>query len=347
MARRIFVNTRVLNLRMAGVQRYVAEMLKRLAPELEEIRPSRAGAGLPGHGWEQGVLPCLVGRQVLWSPANTGPLTVARQVVTIHDVVPLDHPEWLSPRFAALHRWLIPKLARRAARVIASSEFSRRRIIECTGIPADKVSAVPLAADPRFQPQPEAAIQAMIAAQRLPGRNYVLTVGAIEPRKNLPRLLEAWRRVLPRIDPDTWLVVSGEPGRSAVFRETCIENVPARVHFAGYVPDERLPALYTGARVFVYMSLYEGFGLPPLEAMACGTPVITGNRTSLPEVVGDGGLMVDPTDVRAIASALHMVLLDRESRRSLAERGLLRSKRFSWKTTSEMTLQILSEVAAA
>jgi glycosyltransferase involved in cell wall biosynthesis len=347
MPRKIFVNTRVLNFRMTGVQRYIGEILQRLVPKLEEIRPPRAIAGMRGHGWEQGILPYRVGGDVLWSPANTGPLALMRQVVTIHDVVPLDHPEWLNPRFAALHRWLIPRIARRAAHVITISEFTRRRILEHTGVPPEKVSVIYNGVDSRFTPQSEEDIDRMIRELDLPSRSYVLTLGSIEPRKNLPRLLEAWARLLPRIPDETWLVVSGLPGRSQVYDRVRIKQVPDRVRFIGYAPDHCLPALYSGARAFAYLSLYEGFGLPLLEAMACGAPVITGNATSLPEVVGDAGILADPEDVQEISAALERILVDNDLRQRLSARGLARSKNYSWQKASHATYGILSEVAAA
>ena len=347
MSRKIFVNTRVLNFRMTGVQRYISEILHRLIPKLEEIRPPRAISGMRGHGWEQGVLPYRVGQDVLWSPANTGPLMIARQVVTIHDVVPLDHPEWLNPRFAALHRWLIPRIARRAAHIITISEFTRRRILEHTGVIPEKVSVVYNGVDPRFRPQSEEEMDRVISALGLPGKRYVLTLGSIEPRKNLPRLLEAWARAFPHLPDDTWLVVSGAPGRSLVYEQVRISHVPERVCFIGHAPDEYLPALYSGARAFVYLSLYEGFGLPPLEAMACGAPVITGNATSLPEVVGQAGIMVDPQDVEEIALSLERVLTDDVLQRGMSERGLAHSQNYSWEKASDMTYKILSDIAAA
>ena len=347
MSRKIFVNTRVLNFRMTGVQRYISEIMQRLIPKLEEIRPPRAIAGMRGHGWEQGVLPYRVGPDVLWSPANTGPLMLTRQVVTIHDVVPLDHPEWLNPRFAALHRWLIPRIARRAAHIITISEFTRRRILEHTGVIPEKVSVVYNGVDPRFRPQSEAEIDCMISELGLPSKRYVLTLGSIEPRKNLPRLLEAWARTLPHIADDIWLVVSGVPGRSLVYDQVRIPHIPERVCFIGYAPDECLPALYSGARAFAYVSLYEGFGLPPLEAMACGAPVITGNGTSLPEVVGDAGIMVDPENVEEIALALEKAITDDDLCRRMSERGLAHSQNYSWQKASDMTYKILSDIAAA
>jgi glycosyltransferase involved in cell wall biosynthesis len=268
-------------------------------------------------------------------------------VVTVHDVVPLDHPEWLNPRFAMVHRWLLPRIVRRAAHVITVSQFTRSRLIEHTGIQPEKVSAVYNGADSRFCPQPPEAILAMRAELGLPGKRYVLALGSIEPRKNMSRLLDAWRRVVARLPDDLWLVIAGARGRALVYRPVLLNNIPARVHFTGHVPDRLIPALYSGATVFAYLSMYEGFGLPPLEAMACGVPVITGNRTSLPEVIGDGGTMVNPFDIDEIAAKLEQLVSDEELRRSLAARGLERSELFSWQKASDATLRILSEVAAS
>jgi glycosyltransferase involved in cell wall biosynthesis len=187
----------------------------------------------------------------------------------------------------------------------------------------------------------------MIHELALPSRSYVLALGSIEPRKNLPRLLEAWARVLPRIPDDTWLVVAGLPGRSQVYDRVRIKQIPERVRFIGYAPDEYLPALYSGARAFAYVSLYEGFGLPPLEAMACGTPVITGNATALPEVVGDAGILADPQSIHDIATAIERIVANDDLRQRLSALGLARSRNYSWQKASDATYRILSEVAAA
>ena len=341
------VNTRILSYPITGVQRYLLEILTRIPSDhLRQIAPHYPLSGARAHLWEQTVLPLRTRGRLLWSPSNTGPLAVRHQVVTIHDVVPLDHPEWLNPRFAAWYRFLIPRLARRVRHVIVDSDFTRRRLTAHSGISDGKVTVIHCGVDARFSPQTQEAIAAARAALQLPAGRYVLSVGSLEPRKNLGRLLSAWQRLLPELPPDIWLVLAGAKGKSLVFAEvpelTCL---PARVHLTGYVPDDLLPALYAGAEAFVYPSVYEGFGLPPLEAMACGTPVIVGNRASLPEVVGDAGMMMDPYDVESIAAALMLLLTLADARNVLGARGRERAARFSWQATAEQTLAVLDRFA--
>ncbi|HPU78519.1 MAG TPA: glycosyltransferase family 1 protein, partial [Thermosynergistes sp.] len=167
----------------------------------------------------------------------------------------------------------------------------------------------------------------------------------IEPRKNLQRLLEAWCVICQKLPQDVWLVVAGAKGRESIFRDASFNDLPPKVYMAGHVPDEHLPALYSGALFFAYVSLYEGFGFPPLEAMACGTPVLTSNVTSIPEVVGDAALMVDPYDVEAIADGIKRLVEDSSLRAELSRRGIARAKMFTWDKTAELTWKVLEEAA--
>jgi glycosyltransferase involved in cell wall biosynthesis len=341
----IYINTRVLGTHSTGVQRYTRELLDRLSAGLSPIAPLRPSQGTKGHAWEQFLLPWLVGRNVLFSPSNTGPFFVKKQVLTLHDAVALDHPEWLNPRFAAWYRFLIPKLARRVAHVITVSQFSKGRLLAHIPMEASRITVIPIGVDPRFRPLGRA--EAGLGILNLPCSRYVLFVGSHEPRKNLGRLLQAWARVVEEVPPDVWLVVAGQEGSRRVFgRNPELAAVPRRVHFTGQVDDEFLPRLYAGALAFVFPSLYEGFGLPPLEAMACGVPVLTGNQTSFPEVIGEVGLMVDPYDVAAIAEGLKRLIGDPGLRSRLRDKGLARAGRFDWNVTAERTRQVLEAVAA-
>lgn len=344
---KMIVNTRILQSHTTGVQRYLLELLARM-PDLQRIAPSRALAGMRGHAWEQLRLPGQCRGKLLWSPSNTGPLAVRNQVVTIHDVVPLDHPEWLNPRFAAWYRFLIPRLARRVKHVIVDSDFTRQRLIAHSRIDPGKVTVVHCGVDARFQPQGPEAIAAARMALQLPAGRYVLSVGSLEPRKNLGRLLLAWERLLPTMPPDVWLVLAGAKGKQLVFGDVPeLQRLPGRVFLSGYVPDALLPALYAGAMAFVYPSVYEGFGLPPLEAMACGTPVIVGNRASLPEVVGDAALMIDPFSMQTLAQALDEVMSNSALAQRLTRAGPVRAELFSWDKAAARTLQVLDQAAHA
>jgi glycosyltransferase involved in cell wall biosynthesis len=222
------------------------------------------------------------------------------------------------------------------------SDHTRRDIIETYKIEPERVSVTPLAASRHFAPADERDVRRVRERYKING-DYILAVGSIQPRKNLSRLIHAYsllrqrraRAKLPQlvlVGKLAWLY--GETLRA--IREQGIE---ALTILTGYVPEADLPALYTGALSFVYPSYFEGFGLPPLEAMQCGAPVIAGNRTSLPEVVGDAGLLIDPFDVEALAQAIARVIDDSDLRERLRARGLERASHFSWRTTARLTLE--------
>lgn len=342
---RLTCNTRILGTHLTGVQRYTLELLSRFKGNIQEIKPAHPLHGIRGHAWEQFILPAKVGKGLLWSPSNTGPLVIERQVVTLHDLVPMDHPEWLNPRFAAWYRFLTPRLVQRVRGVLTVSEFTKQRIIAHCPEAESKTHVVHNAVDARFRPIGTDLVEQVRKRMGIPSGHYFLALGSLEPRKNLSRLLQAWVTIQVQIPDDVWLVIAGAQGRGLVFGEVSFENLPPRVHLTGHVPDELLPALYSGAIAAPYLSLYEGFGLPPLEAMACGTPVLTSNVTSLPEVVGDAALMVEPYDVEAIADGLKRLVEDFFLRDELRRKGLERAKRFNWDKTAELTWQVLQQAA--
>jgi glycosyltransferase involved in cell wall biosynthesis len=337
----IAVNARFYAHRPTGMQRYAMELASRFNDLAETIAPATPLTGMAGHFWEQIRLPAAARGRVLWSPNNTGPVSTYRQVCTFHDLIPLDNPEWFSSQFSAWYGWLMPRLARRVAHIIAVSEFTRGRIVERFGVRPGKVTVIPNGIDKRFSLRPAEEIAAARKALGLPEGRYLLFVGSLEPRKNLGRLLQAWERVQCRLPDDIWLVVAGAKGRSQVFSPVALQQLPARVHLTGYVGDESLPALYSGAVALVYPSLYEGFGLPPLEAMACGTPVITSRTTSLPEVTGDAAILVDPLDLDQIASAIARITTDSGLRTDLSRQGMARAANYSWDTAANATLKVL------
>jgi glycosyltransferase involved in cell wall biosynthesis len=289
----------------------------------------------------------MVGDALLWSPANTGPLSITNQVLTVHDLGSLEHPEWYNAKFAAWYRWLLPKLIKRVRRVITISRFSQERLVAVTGAEQSKITVVPGGVDVRFHPRDPSEIALMRAKVGIPSPHYILTLGAMEPRKNLRRLLAAWGLCVSRLPKEVWLVVAGASAPSNVFRPLDMGDIPPRVHFAGSVSEENLPALYSGALAFAYVSVYEGFGLPALEAMAAGTvPIVAGN-SSLPEVVGDAGLHVNPYEVEQIASAIQRLINDSQLRDTLTQRAAAQSSLFKWERTAALTWKVLCEVQAS
>jgi glycosyltransferase involved in cell wall biosynthesis len=341
--RRIIVNMRSQAAGLTGVQRYAQRLCAALGSGIRTVKPLHALQGLRGHLWEQAVLPIYAGQHLLWSPTNTGPLKVRRQVLTVHDVASLDHPEWFDAKFAAWYRWLTPLLVKRVRRVITISEFSRQRIAAITGLDPAHIAMIPPGVDRRFYPRPSNEVLQVREKLQIPSQHYVLSLGSIEPRKNLPRLLDAWSRCVKRLGSDIWLVIAGASGQRHIFRELKLDHPPAQVHVLGFVDDDDLPALYSGALLLAYPSMYEGFGLPVLEAMAAGTVPVTGHSTALPEVAGDAGVFVDASDVEAIADGIVTVIEDSTLRDKLRLRGRERSRLFSWERAAQATLGVFAQ----
>ncbi len=322
------VNARVTAFAMGGQQRVTAEILKRL-PQADIIAPGKPLGGIKGHLWEQCVLPMRARGRLLWSPSATGPLLHSAQVVTVHDTAFFDVPEYFAPSFVRLYRALIPRLVHRALRVVTVSEYSRQQLALHTGLEASRIDVILNGVSAQFCPQPPASIAATRAALDLPAR-YVLVQATADRRKNLARTLEAWRRAAPRLPDDLHLVVSGNMSRTHVFGEGAVNTDGPRIRMVGFVAEEHMAPLMAGAEAFVFASLYEGFGLPVLEAMAVGTPVITGDTTSLPEVAGGHALLVQAKDPDSIAAGLLQLMLDASLREAMARAGLVHAQRFTW-----------------
>ena len=265
-----------------------------------------------------------------------------KYVVTIYDVIPLILPETFTPRHRTIVRCALARVRREAERVIVPSHATKRDVVRHVGLPEDRVVVTPGGCEPRFRPvHSEGALRRVAARYGLPSR-YVLAVGTLEPRKNLTALLEAFARLRRgrAIDPSLRLVLAGARGwlDEPIFRTVRALGLERAVHFPGFIDDDDLPAVYSGAALFVFPSLYEGFGLPPLEAMACGVPVVTSNVSSMPEVAGDAAVLVDPRDVDGLASAIARVSGDEALRASLRAAGIARARQFSWETTARRTL---------
>jgi len=268
-------------------------------------------------------------------------------VSTIHDLSFEHLPETFTRRSRAQLRLTVRRTARKAARILTLSEFSRRDIIETYAVNPDRVLVTPAAAPARFAPvENETELKEIRERYRIKA-NYLLSLGSLQPRKNLARLIEAYASLQKLCSNDQLpqLVFAGKPGwlDDEIYRAAQRENRNESIKFIGYVPEKDLPALYSGAICFVYPSFFEGFGLPVLEAMQCGTPVIAGNRTSLPEVTGEAALLFDPFDSGALAEAIGRVVDKPGYREELRVKGLERARAFSWTTTAKLTLQAYEE----
>ena len=322
---------------LGGVERVAREM----AARLPRLRPGRYAVMHPpaslahraGHVWEQALLPLAARRaRAIYCPANVAPLASRRSVLVIHDLAALRHPEWYSAQYATYHRKIMPLLARRARRLIAPSEFSRREVADGLGLDPAGIAVVPGGVDDRFSPSVDAG--PVRRAHRLE-RPYVLIVGTRIARKNLAALAEAASR-LGALGVE---LVSAGSGRHYTRQG---QTPPLRA--LGYVHDDHLPGLYAGAVALAMPSLYEGFGLPVLEAMASGLPVVAANRAALPETCGHAALLVEPDDEAALAEALAAVVTDEDLRGRLKRAGLERASQFSWDRAAAATDAIIDEV---
>lgn len=272
-------------------------------------------------------------------------------VVSIHDLSFEHLPHTFHRRSRTQLRLTVRHSAKRAAKILTLSEHTKSDIIDTYGIDPSKISAIPLAAPGHFKPvEDNRELQRVRHTYGIDGQ-YILSVGSIQPRKNLPRLVSAYDLLRGKYAENELpkLVLVGK--RAWLYDETLrvLEQtgLARSVILTGYVPESDLPALYSGALCFVYPSYFEGFGLPPLEAMKCGAPVIVGNQTSLPEVVGDAALTLDPFDVNAIAAAIEKLINDSDLRRELSVKGRSRAEEFDWRETAQRTLQIYKQVGNA
>jgi glycosyltransferase involved in cell wall biosynthesis len=272
-----------------------------------------------------------------------------KSVVTLHDVIPLALPWAFPPR----HRWVLTaalaRVRRQADLVIVPSAAAAEDVVRYLNMDRQRITVIPMGCDARFQPMVNAARLVQLRRRYALPERYVLFVGTLEPRKNIALLLEAFSRLLAeRPQDDIQLVVAGGKGWGDGRLIATMEalNIRRRVIFTGFVEDDDLPDLYRGAQMFVYPSLYEGFGLPVLEAMACGTPVITSNRSSLPAVAGDAALLIDPTRPDDLAAAMSAIMSNGALHEELRWKGLARAKEFTWEAVARKTMDVYRAVCA-
>jgi glycosyltransferase involved in cell wall biosynthesis len=285
----------------------------------------------------------------LFVPAHVLPLLhPAASVVTVHDLGYLRYPEAHKEADRRYLDWSTRWNARQAAAVLADSEATKADLVRAYGARPEKIHVVYLGRDERFVPVTNPLRLAGIRAKYDLAQRYFLYIGTLQPRKNLERVVQAFEALSGRPElADMQLVLAGRKGwlYDSLFARVEAAGLGERVLFPGYIPDEDLPALLSAATAFVFPSLYEGFGIPVLEAGGCGLPVITSNTSSLPEVAGDAALLVDPHDVDAIAEAMYRVVTDRDLAAELTRRGHENVKRFSWEKCARETLAVLESVA--
>lgn len=327
--------------RLGGVERWAREMAVRLPalrPDAYAVaRPPRALAHGAGQLWEQAALPALAaarGAALVYSPANLAPLAWPRNALLLHDVAALRHPEWYAPAYVRWQRAVVPRAARRAHLLITVSQFSRREIAEATSVDPERIAVVAGGVDARFRPDADAAGAAAALGLTRP---YVLTLSTRYGRKNQGALALA-ARALSAAGVD--LVAAGGERRHM----RAGPPVPG-VRALGYVPDALLPGLFAGARAFAFPSRDEGFGLPALEAMASGTPVVAGDSGALPETCGGAALLVDPDDPEALADAVARAAGDEGEAARLRDAGLARARELTWERAARETDALLSAAA--
>lgn len=301
--------------------------------------------------WEQISMPFFLwanGINIFHSPAYVCPLIkTCPTVVTIHDMAYLLYPEKFVSAYRNYLKFWIPICTLSVDKIITDSQCSKKDIVRLLKIPENKVEVVYLGKSKEFMPIKDISIINELKEKYKLYNDFILYVGTIEPRKNISGLIRAYR-TLKDLYPDFAykLVIGGEKGwlYSDIFNLVKKLSLLNDVIFLGFIPNNELPVLYNAAKVFVYPSLYEGFGLPVLEAMACGTPVVTSNTSSLPEIVGDAGILVDPLDDKALAQAINRILIDSEFRNNLISKGKERAKLFSWEKTAERTMEVYKKI---
>ena len=322
----------------------VMSALARLGENVEKLWWEQVG--LVRAGWKERIA-------LLHCPYWANPLLgVFPTVVTIHDVIQFVLPQYRWRKMSRMYYWLVSRAARRASAIIAVSECSKRDIVRILGIPPERIHVIGNAVDESFRPITDSWQLAAVRERYGIEPNYLLYFGGFDLRKNVLRIIQAYVRLPAALRARYQLVIAGRlhllghplyPDPRPLVRELSQEG---RIIFTGQIREQDKVALYSGAAVFVFPSLYEGFGMPVLEAMACGTPVITSNLSALPEVVGDAGVLVDPYSVEAISQAMAELLSSPTRRRELGQMARERSRGFTWKEVAEKTVQVYRQVVA-
>lgn len=297
--------------------------------------------------WEEIVQDVIepVGMDIYHVPQNGIGMPQQKQcktVVTIHDLIPYILPETVGPGYLEIFLREMPRIVAESDHIITVSQHSKDDLRRLTGVPIDKISVVYEGAEPIYRPLKKDLVRARLANKYGVEGPYLLYLGGFSPRKNLQGLIEAFALLRREGGFSGKLLIAGRENPAAALAHKTVEqqNIREQVIFAGFVPMQDLPFLYNGAELFAYPSFYEGFGLPPVEAMACGTPTLVSDRASLPEVVGDAALSVNPEDKVAIAQGMAQIINDETLRRRLGQAGIQRAAGFSWTKAAAQTLGV-------
>ena len=341
---RLAVNTRVASQAMGGQQRVTAEILNRLG-DCDTIAPATPLGGMKGHLWEQTALAWRARGKLLWSPSASGPLALRRQVLTLHDVAFLDVPQFFSANFVRAYAALIPRLARRVDKIVTVSEFSRQRIVKTFDLDPARVEVIPNGVSAHFRRYGDEEIARTRSALNLPAR-YVLLQATSDRRKNLKRTLEAWRLAQESAPSDIVLAVTGNLARAHVFGDLGPVEATPRTHLLGFVDEAHIGPLMAGAEALLFPSIYEGFGLPIVEAMACGAPVLTAGATATAEVAGSAALLVDPLSAEDIAAGIVRLISEAPLRARLRAAGFERARAFNWDDAASRYRDLFARLGA-
>ncbi|VVD27260.1 glycosyltransferase family 4 protein [Paraburkholderia dioscoreae] len=347
-------NGRFTGQKATGVQRVARELIVAMAqlPEISNItvavppgdnilpvdgaKTVKIGFG-KGLFWEQFVLPLFAGRRRIVNLSNSGSIFRPHQVIFMHDAAVFDTPAHFSRRFRAWYRIMFWILARTSSCIVTNSDFSRQRLAHHCGVPASRIGVVPLGADHLDATDPD---ESVLGEHLLTSNRFVLAVSNLNPTKNFARIVEAFRQVN---DPSLDLVIVGM--KNPIFGKIeDISNIAPNIKYVGYVSDSKLKALYQHARCFVYPSIYEGFGIPPLEAMKNGCATLVASAAALPEVCGDAALYCDPYSSDDIAVKLKSLLYSDELRADLRHRGHLHAGKYRWQTSAQILLTELQKI---
>ena len=303
--------------------------------------------------WEEIDIPNLLSNteiDIYLVPQNGIGLPVEKTcpfVITLHDVIPYRMQETVGPQYLKIFKDQVPEIIKRCDAIITVSEFSKKDILDTFDFPKDKIFTTHLAAEDIYFPRNKLKCREFVSTHYNIKDKFILYVGGFSPRKNIKGLIQAYSMIKPSLEDSCKLVILGKKGRSYYeYRDYAISlNLKEDVIFTGYVPVNELPVFYNAAEIFCYPSFYEGFGLPPIEAMACGTPTIASNTTSIPEILEDAAIYIDPHNPYDISEKLFHLLAHQDLRYSMYFKGLAQSNKYSWKKTSLQTIEVLKAIA--